>query len=58
MASLLPHTGILGQKLAKHLLRRASFVYTKTLIDQLAVLTPNEALDILFQDTQIGRAHV
>lgn len=53
MASLLPHTGILGQKLAKHLLRRASFVYTKTLIDQLAVLTPNEALDILFQDTPL-----
>ena len=50
MASLLPNTTILGQKFAKHLLRRASFVYSKTLIDQFSLLTPNEALDLLFQE--------
>jgi len=54
MASILPNTNILGQKFAKHLLRRATFVYTKTLIDQLAVLTPNQALDILFQDLPLA----
>ena len=47
MASLNQNTNILGIKNAKHLLRRASFVYTKTLIDQYAVLTPNEALNLL-----------
>ena len=47
MASLNQNTNILGIKNAKHLLRRASFVYTKTLIDQYAVLTPSEALDLL-----------
>ena len=47
MASLDQNILVLGQKNAKHLLRRASFVYTKTLIDQYAVLTPNQALDLL-----------
>lgn len=47
MASLDQYTGILGQKNAKHLLRRASFVYTKSLIDQYALLTPNQALNLL-----------
>ncbi len=53
MASLLPNENPLGQKFAKHLIRRASFVYSKTFIDQLAVLTPNQALDILFQDSPL-----
>ena len=47
MASLNQNTNILGNKNAKHLLRRASFVYTKTLIDQYALLTPNQALNLL-----------
>ncbi len=47
MASLSINTAVLGQKNAKHLLRRATFVYSKTLIDQFAVLTPTQALDLL-----------
>jgi uncharacterized protein (DUF1800 family) len=47
MPSLNQNTEVLGIKNAKHLLRRASFIYTKTLINQYAVLTPNEALDLL-----------
>ena len=43
MASLNPNTTILGVKNAKHLLRRATFVYTKALIDQYSKLTPNQA---------------
>jgi uncharacterized protein (DUF1800 family) len=50
MASLLPHTGVLGIKMARHLVRRASFHYTKTFIDQVALLTPSQALDLLFQN--------
>lgn len=47
MASLDQHSGILGQRNAKHLVRRASFVYSKSLIDQYALLTPNQALNLL-----------
>lgn len=47
MASLNPNTNVLGAVFAKHLLRRASFVYSKTIIDQFSVLTPSQALDLL-----------
>lgn len=47
MASINPHTAVLGVKNARHLLRRSTFKYTKTLIDQFAVLTPQQALDLL-----------
>ncbi len=47
MASLDQHTGVLGQRNARHLLRRASFVYHRSLIDQYALLTPNQALNLL-----------
>lgn len=47
MASLLPNTSVLGKKNARHLLRRASFVYTKSLINQFHTLTPQQALDLL-----------
>ena len=47
MASLNQNTNVLGVRNARHLLRRASFVYTKTLIDQYALLTPNQALNLL-----------
>lgn len=47
MASINPNTTVLGVKNARHLLRRATFKYTKTLINQFAVLTPQQALDLL-----------
>lgn len=53
MASLLPNLNPLGQKFAKHLIRRASFVYTKAFVDQLAGLTPNQALNVLFQEAPL-----
>jgi uncharacterized protein (DUF1800 family) len=53
MASLNPNTAVLGVKNAKHLLRRATFVYTKVLIDQYSKLTPSEALDLLLADNPL-----
>ena len=47
MASLNPNTSVLGTVFARHLLRRASFVYSKTIIDQFSALTPSQALDLL-----------
>ena len=47
MASLNPKLTVLGTVFAKHLLRRASFVYSKTIIDQFSALTPSQALDLL-----------
>ena len=47
MDSLNPNTSVLGTVFARHLLRRASFVYSKTIIDQFSVLTPSQALDLL-----------
>lgn len=47
MASLLPNTSVLGNTNAKHLLRRSTFKYTKTLIDQFSALTPQQAMDLL-----------
>jgi len=56
MASLLPNTAILGTKNARHLLRRASFKYTKTLITQFAALTPQQALDLLVANDPLSVA--
>ncbi|MFE3868494.1 DUF1800 family protein [Flavobacterium sp. LS2P90] len=53
MASLNPNTTVLGVKNAKHLLRRATFVYTKALIDQYSKLTPTQALDLLLVDNPL-----
>lgn len=53
MASLNPNTNVLGAVFAKHLLRRASFVYSKTIIDQFSVLTPSQALDSLLANTPL-----
>ncbi len=53
MASISPNTNVLGAKNAKHLLRRSSFVYTKSLIDKFSELTPKQALDLLFEDTDL-----
>jgi uncharacterized protein (DUF1800 family) len=54
MASLNPNTTVLGVKNAKHLLRRATFVYTKALIDQYSKLTPTQALDLLLVDNPLA----
>lgn len=53
MASLNPNTNALGTAFAKHLLKRATFSYTKPLVDQFAALTPQQALDLLFQDSPL-----
>ena len=56
MASLLPNTSVLGNINAKHLLRRSTFKYTKTLIDQFSVLTPQQALDLLLVNNPLTLA--
>jgi uncharacterized protein (DUF1800 family) len=56
MASLNPKTTALGTVFAKHLLRRSSFVYSKTIIDQFSILTPAQALDLLFVDEALKLA--
>ena len=47
MASLLPHTGILGTRLAKHLLRRASYHVSKARIETFSAYTVDQALSEL-----------
>lgn len=47
---LTPFTGVLGSTRAAHLLRRATFGPTPAQISQFAVLTPNQALILLFDD--------
>jgi len=54
MASLNPNTTVLGTPNARHLLRRCSFVYTKTLINQLASVNATQALDLLLQDQPLA----
>lgn len=48
MASLSPHTGTLGRRLAGHLLRRASFNVSKARIDQFASMDATTAVNELF----------
>ena len=48
MASIQPHTGTLGVRLAKHLLRRSSYRYTPTAIDNLAGMSVTNAVNSLF----------
>ncbi|MBN8676925.1 MAG: DUF1800 family protein [Chitinophagales bacterium] len=49
MASLSPLTGALGHRRAAHLLRRTSFNFTKTKVDQMASQTASQALASLLQ---------
>ena len=49
MASLLPKTGVLGEGLAAHLLRRLTFGPTKAEILDFAVKSANQAVDDLLQ---------
>jgi len=46
--SLAPRSGSLGVSLAAHLLRRASFRFTKPRVDQFANMTANAAVNNLF----------
>ena len=48
MASLDPKTGILGKRLAAHLLRRSTFVVTKARIEAFAAMTAEVAVEALF----------
>ena len=48
MSSLYPLQKKLGLRRAKHLLRRATFRYSKPDIDQFADLTADQAVDLLF----------
>ena len=52
MASLDPYSGELGSRLAKHLLRRASFNITKARIEEFASYNVNQALDVLLAPSQ------
>lgn len=47
MASLLPHIGLLTERLAAHLLRRTTFGPTKAQITALTTKTPAQAVDAL-----------
>lgn len=47
MASLNPLAGVLGRRKAAHLLRRASYRYTREKVDELAALTASEAVATL-----------
>ncbi len=49
MASLNPLQGALGQRRAAHLLRRASFRYTRAKVDELAAMPASEAVATLLQ---------
>lgn len=51
MASLTPLNEALGIRKAKHLLRRASFNYSKSTIDAIARLTPLQAVEQLLKPT-------
>ena len=48
MASLQPQTGTLGKRLAKHLLRRTTYKYTKQMVDTFASMTAETAVNALF----------
>lgn len=48
MASIQPHTGTLGLRLAKHLLRRTSYRYTPSAVDNLADMSITNAVNSLF----------
>ncbi len=49
MASLTPMQGALGHRHAAHLLRRTSYRYTKTKVDEMAGQTASQALATLLQ---------
>ena len=52
MASLAPFEGVLGPRLAKHLLRRATFNISQERIDEFKVYTIDQALGVLLAPSQ------
>jgi uncharacterized protein (DUF1800 family) len=54
MADISPYTGLLGERLAAHLLRRATFGPTKASIISFASKTPAQALAILLANEPIN----
>ena len=52
MASISPHNAILGFRKAKHLLRRATFSYSKEQLDLLADLTAVQAVESLLDASE------
>lgn len=48
MASLNPISGVLGKRRAAHFLRRTSFRYTRSRVDELSTLTAEAAFDNVF----------
>lgn len=59
MASLSPLSGVLGRRRAAHLLRRTSYRFTKTKVDELTGLTAAQALPTLLQlyPVQVEQPH-
>ena len=53
MASLDPKTGLLGKRLAAHLLRRSTFVVTKSRIEAFATMTADAAVEVLFANNPL-----
>lgn len=47
MAAIDPYTGVLGLRLAKHLLRRSTYNFTKSTIEQFAQMNADAAVDQL-----------
>lgn len=47
MAILAEHLGAIDKRLAKHLLRRACFQYSKSQLDQMIGKTPSEIIDAI-----------
>lgn len=54
MSDLDLKTGVLGKRLAFHLLRRATFKYDLDRIKEFALLTPDQAVDALFADNPLA----
>lgn len=53
MASIAMRTGVLGVRLAAHLLRRATYYVTPERINQFALLTADQAVDILLTPSNL-----
>ncbi len=49
---LMPYTQVLGLRKAKHLLRRATFNYSKSNIDAIAAMSASDALSFLSSDEE------
>ncbi|UXE66433.1 MAG: hypothetical protein KA713_18590 [Chryseotalea sp. WA131a] len=50
MASLAPNNAVLGEKYARHLLKRTTFTYTQALVRSFSSLTLAQAIDSLFEE--------